>query len=118
MILWLLTIHQFSLFFIHTKSKTQKRRRNQNNEVPENVYVEQTDGRTIGTYDNVEHGRGGDETDRSVKSSGSRKSLKSRVGSIVGSIKSKFSRKKSNGNNGGDLNDYDAPFDNDHGVYM
>ena len=106
----------YSLFFVYIKSTTQKRRRNQNNEVPGDVYVEHTDGRTIGTRDSVEYGRGGDETDRSVKSSGSRKSFKSRVGSFVGSIKSKFSRKKSN--NYDDAFDNDSEYENDGGFYM
>ena len=84
----------------------QKRRNAAREDVPENVYVE---GGAIGTHDDVDHGdgnyNGGGRSKQGMSHVGSMKSSLSRG---MGSIKSKFSRKKE-----ADDDDYEAHFDND-----
>jgi len=84
----------------------RKRRNAAREDVPENVYVE---GGAIGTHDDVDHGdgnyNGGGRSKQGMSRVGSMKSSLSRG---MGSIKSKFSRKKE-----ADDDDYEAHFDND-----
>ena len=104
-----------SVYFTYTYHpfvKQQRRRNKSREEVPDNVYIESGDG-PIGTHDNVESGEGA-SSGGSVNSRSRAASIKSKFSAFGGSIKSKFSRKRS----GVDQHDEQDGYTNADGVYM
>ena len=102
----------YTLYLFLSNSTKQRRRNKSREEVPDNVYIESGDG-PIGTHDNVESGEGA-SSGGSVNSRSRAASIKSKFSAFGGSIKSKFSRKRS----GVDQHDEQDGYTNADGVYM